>query len=222
MAQLRCVLFDLNGTLLDPGGIGEPLGLSRTHSLEALDEAVLLAMAETLSGGYRPLPEFVRAALARRGGPDGIDAAMERVAQMPAYPDAREAIELLGRAGMDVGVLTNSATEAGEAALEAAGLRNGLSLVVGTDQVQAFKPDRRVYRLGCERAGCEPAAVCMVAAHGWDLMGAGRAGMRTAWVARKEGRLADVVPEPDLRGATLLDAAAGIAAEVAGRVDNGK
>src|SRR3954452_21428746 len=60
-------LFDLNGTLLDPGGIGEPAGLGADASLRALDEAILHSMAESLSGGYRPFSDFLRSALARAG-----------------------------------------------------------------------------------------------------------------------------------------------------------
>src|SRR5919197_4120736 len=36
--ELTWVLFDLNGTLLDPSGIGEPVGLSPEESIGALDE----------------------------------------------------------------------------------------------------------------------------------------------------------------------------------------
>jgi 2-haloacid dehalogenase len=43
----------------------------------------------------------------------------------------------------------------------------------------------------------------MVASHWWDLMGAARAGMRTAWVARDGRALSQAGPEPDLRAATL-------------------
>jgi 2-haloacid dehalogenase len=47
----------------------------------------------------------------------------------------------------------------------------------------------------------------MVAAHGWDLMGAKRVGLTTAWVSRKEGRLLATVPKPDVTGDDLLAAA---------------
>jgi len=47
----------------------------------------------------------------------------------------------------------------------------------------------------------------MVAAHGWDLMGAKRVGMITAWVSRKEGRLLSTLPEPDVIGDDLLSVA---------------
>jgi 2-haloacid dehalogenase len=202
-------LFDLNGTLLDPSGVGEPVGLGAEGSLAALDEAILHSMAETLSGEYRPFSHFLRAALTRRSEVGdrraGVDEAMRRAAAMPAYPEAAEAVERLRGAGLSVGVLTNSATEAAEAALDAAGLV--FDLVVGSDQAGAFKPDPRVYRCGLERVGAQPAEAWMVAAHGWDLMGAARVGMRTAWVGHKEGAVPEVVPAPDVRGQSLLETA---------------
>jgi 2-haloacid dehalogenase len=218
---LRWVLFDLNGTLLDPSGVGEPLGLGAAESLSALDEAIVQSMADTLSGARRGFPGYLRAALERRArlagrGVEALNEAMERAAGMPAYPDAAAAIEGLGDAGLSVGVLTNSARAAAEAALSTAGLRERLQLVVGADEAATYKPDPRVYRLGVERAGAEPGSVCLVAAHGWDLLGAGRVGLRTAWVARKERFLLSTVPEPDFRGETLLEVALRIA-DAAGR-----
>jgi hypothetical protein len=38
---------------------------------------------------------------------------------------------------------------------------------------------------------------------GWDVMGAMRAGLRGAWVARKERWLVPIVSEPDVRGEDL-------------------
>ncbi len=84
--------FDLNGTLLDPAGVGAPLGLSAEESVAALDEAILASMVDTLSGAHRPLTELLRSALLRRaqlaGDAAGIDAAMERAKRMPPYPGA--------------------------------------------------------------------------------------------------------------------------------------
>ena len=143
------ILFDLNGTLLDPGGIGEPLGLSREQSLAALDDAIAGSMAETLSGAYRPLPEFLRAALVALAGSDsGIEEAMDRAKRMPPYPDCAAALEHLRGAGIKTGVLTNSARDRAVAGLEAAGLLESFDLVAGSDAVEAFKPDPRMYRLG--------------------------------------------------------------------------
>ncbi len=55
--------------------------------------------------------------------------------------------------------------------------------------------------------GAEPADATMVAAHWWDLRGAREVGMRVAWVARGEGALSSLLPDPDAQGADLLEVA---------------
>jgi 2-haloacid dehalogenase len=213
--RLRWVLCDLNGTLLDPSGIGGPLGLSVEESVAAFDDAILASMADTLSGAYRPLPELLRSALLTRaqltGDAAGIEEAIQRARSMPAYPGAGEAVVGLREAGLEVGVLTNSATGAAERALEAAGLRQQMSIVVGSDQVEVFKPHPALYERGIAATGVEAAEVCMVAAHWWDVLGAARAGMRTAWIAHKEGNLTEAAGNPDVIAATLGEGAKAIA-----------
>ncbi len=194
----RWALFDLNGTLLDPSAVGE----------DALAAAVHASTVETMSGAYRPLPELLRAVLERDGVQD-LDEALERFAAMPPYPDAAAALDTLRGAGVRVGVLSNSARSAAESALSSAGLE--VELVVGSDAVEAFKPDPRVYAAGVEATGADAADVVMVAAHWWDVLGASRAGLRTAWVARKEGVLMPGV-EVDWRGADLAATAATVVA----------
>jgi 2-haloacid dehalogenase len=210
------VLFDLNGTLLDPGGIAEPLGggdQARRLVAEAFHEALLLTMADALSGGpYRPLPEYLRATLERALRAEGrstemLDAAMERAATMEPFPEAQAALSLLAAEGLHVCVLTNSTTAAAERALRAAGLRERLELVIGSDEVQTYKPHPRVYEHAVKRVRAEPAEIVLVAAHGWDVMGAMRGGLRGAWVARSERWLVPIVPEPDVRGEDLEDVA---------------
>ncbi|MGH2763531.1 MAG: HAD-IA family hydrolase, partial [Thermoleophilaceae bacterium] len=176
--------------------------------LAALDEADMQAMADTITGSSRAFPDYLEAALERRARAAGhelrgLDEAMRRAARMPPFDDAAPAIEMLAAAGLSVGVLTNSARRAAESALSGAGLLDRLELVVGADEAGAYKPDARVYRKGVERTGVEAGAVCLVAAHGWDVLGAARARLRTGWVARKEVELLATVPAPDFRGATL-------------------
>jgi 2-haloacid dehalogenase len=194
---LRWVLFDLNGTLLDPSGIARELGgVGEYGGLveAAFDEALLQSMADTLSGQYRSIPEYLRAALERRlvvggHGTDRLDAAMRKAGAMDAFPEAAEALDRLRDGGLELAVLTNSSTDSAESSLEAAGLRGRLSKVIGSEAVRKFKPHPEVYRHGLEAVGAQPQEACMVAAHGWDLMGAKRVGMTTAWSrGRRAGR----------------------------------
>lgn len=204
---MRWVAFDLNGTLLDPAGVvPEEPELGR----RALVDAVVLAMAATAVGDYREFSEFVEAALSRRLDGAALQAALERAAALPPFPDAERALGRLADAGLRVAVVTNSATEAAERALAAAGLRDAVELVIGTDAVRAFKPDLRVYRAAQERLGAGGSDVCLVAVHAWDVLGAAHAGWRTAWVGQLEGRFASTVPEPDVVAPTLAEAAEGL------------
>lgn len=205
------VVFDLNGTLTDPSAIGAPWeqpGLGR----RVLEGAVCGAMTDALLDLWRPFAEHVEAALtvevARRGlDPGRIEAGMRAAASLPPWPDARDALERLRAGGRRLAVLTNSGADGGRAVLAAAGLIDAVDAVLGVDAVRTFKPHRRAYEHALDELGCAAADALLVAAHGWDVAGAKRAGMRSAWIARGEVALAATVPAPDLRVADLAELA---------------
>jgi 2-haloacid dehalogenase len=202
------VLFDLNGTLVDPSGLDEPLMPA------AFEDAIQLAMVTTLTGGQAAFKDLIGAALRRRLALADRDAAhagpaLEQLSNMPAFPEARAALERLASAGIHVGVLTQSSAQSAEQVLASAGLRDLVTRVISADEAGAFKPDPRVYRVALERVG-QPA--WLVAAHWWDVAGAARAGLRTAWISRHDRLYPEVAPEPEVRAADLLEGAAAILA----------
>jgi 2-haloacid dehalogenase len=216
---LRWVLFDLNGTLVDPAVLAQPLGDTAADEAmvhAAFDDAVMHAMVVTLGGATAVFSDLVGAALRRRlliAGRDGgaADDALALLGSMPAFLEAPAALERLRGVGLKLGVLTQSAPEAAEAVLRFAGLRDRLELVVSAPEAGAFKPDPRPYRLAVERTGAAAEDVALVAAHWWDVAGAKRAGLRTGWVARRDILLPGGVPEPDVSGRDLTEVADGLA-----------
>ena len=178
---MALVLFDLNGTLLDPG-----------DSLPQLKRAVQLAMAHTLAGDFRPFGELLEAA----GGDPSSD--------MPAFEDAAPALSALQQAGHRLGVLTNSERATAERQLASAGIADAFTRVVGTDEVGAFKPDLRVYRHALEQLGAEAGDTWLVAAHDWDLVGAHCAGLNTVYVDRGQPDPATMTPDRSLTTLTEL------------------
>jgi 2-haloacid dehalogenase len=212
------VLFDVNGTLLDPRAItadweGAPSGLG----LSVLDQTVQQSMVDTMTGEFRPFPDYIRAALAHRAallglGDDAVDAGLKAAVALPAYPDADDALSRLRLAGHTPSAVTNSPAEGARAALREAGLIGHFHAILGADAVRAYKPDPRVYRNALDVLGLEPGEAWFVAGHWWDVAGAKRAGMRTAWIARDEGALIATTPEPDVRAADLREAAEAIGA----------
>jgi 2-haloacid dehalogenase len=212
------VLFDVNGTLLDPRALtaeweGAPAGLG----LSVLDQTVLQSMVDTMTGEFRPFTEYIRAALAHRAeilglGSDAVEAGMTAAAALPPYPDAADCLARLRMTGHTPSAVTNSAADAARSALGEAGLLEHMHAVIGADAAGAYKPDPRVYRNALDVLGLDPSQTWFVAGHWWDVAGAKRAGMRTAWIARDEGVLLASAPEPDVRAADLKEAAEAIAA----------
>jgi 2-haloacid dehalogenase len=215
------VLFDVNGTLLDPGGLtagweGAPRGVG----LRVLDDAVAQAMVDTMTGEFRPFSEYLRSALAARAavlglGQDAVRGGVEAAAALAPYPDADDALARLQLAGATLTAVTNSAADAARSALREAGLLDRFHAVLGADAVGAYKPDPRVYRRALDSLGVQPSEAWFVAGHWWDVAGAKRAGLRTAWVGRDEGALLATVPRPDVLATDLADAAVKIVAAAA-------
>ncbi len=179
---MALVLFDLNGTLLDPGA----------HS-GGIQAGVRLAMVHTLAGEFRPLAELVEAA----GGevPD----------VMAPFPDVQAGLDRLAAAGHRLAVLTNSARATGERHLTTANLRSRFEVVIGADDASTYKPDRRAYAYALERLGADAAESWLVAAHDWDIIGAHASGLRTAFVDRGGPRPATVSPDVSVTSLDDLD-----------------
>jgi 2-haloacid dehalogenase len=220
---LAWVLFNLTGTLVDPTVLAQPLGDSGAAEelvLNALDDAVAMAMVDAITGGATALDELIAAAMRRRLRLAGADesraaAALELMGTMPAYLEAPGALEELRARGLKLGVLAQSSATATDSVLRFAGLRDRFELVLSAQDAGAPKPDLRPYRYALAETGADAAAVCFVSTHWWDVAGAKRAGLRTAWVARRERALLDTVPPPDYTGRDLAEVAEAIVARIA-------
>jgi 2-haloacid dehalogenase len=214
------VLFDLNGTLLDPRPVGKLLPGPHGEAIvvETLRDAVVQAMVDTLSGAQRPFVQYLRNALQRQLvvhhidlGPDARDRVTAAMTSMPPYDDSAGALAVLEQAGVQVGVLTNSAENHAREALTRAGLHDRVQVVISADSVGAYKPATILYREAVARLDVSPSDIVLVSTHWWDLAGGKRAGLRTAWVARAD-TLMPATPAPDYQRTTLAAVAAAIAA----------
>jgi 2-haloacid dehalogenase len=207
----RIVVFDVMGTLFDLGRVRESfvdLG-APPPALEAWFQRILHEAATvTIVDGYRPFKELagsaLRTTLAQLGLDPGRTEPLEALAELDAYPDAAPSLRRLREAGVQVVTLTNGSQESTKALLDRGGLGELVEQVISCDEVQRFKPHPAPYELALERAG-GPAT--MVAAHGWDVVGARAAGLDTLWIDREE-REWPFPLDPPRRAADLAAAAA--------------
>jgi 2-haloacid dehalogenase len=119
--------------------------------------------------------------------------------RLRAWPDAGAALERLRRR-YTVVVLSILSFSLLVDSSKAAGVRwDG---IISCEFIGRYKDDPVTYRTAAAWLGLRPEQVLMVAAHPWDLRGAARVGLRTAYVPRPgewgEPETRDLTPPPDV------------------------
>ena len=201
------IFFDVNETLLDTTELKAYLARrldNRPDLAEGWFTSLLhYSLVESATGSWHSFGEIAEAVLqmtAERYGitlrDDGRSVA-ETLAAMPAHSDAADGLSALRNMGYTLVALTNSSAALAEEQLDATALRPFFSRVLSVEQPQRYKPDLRVYQWAMSEMGQPAAQSLMVAAHGWDVGGAKRAGMHTAFIARKGQALYPLAPVPD-------------------------
>ena len=218
----RVQLFDVNETLLDLAAMDPHFrrifgdaGMRVTW----FQQMIQSALVATVTGAYHPFGAHAMAALEMTASQAGVELAdddREAVAaqmrQLPAHPEVADTLRRLRDAGLRLASLTNSTEEVARAQLEHAGLIDAFELVLSADTVGRLKPAPEPYRMAAERLGVAVGQVRLIAAHAWDVAGAGQAGCATAFVARPGKVLDPLVERPEIVGADLAEVADAILA----------
>ena len=210
MSRIRpsVVAFDVNETLLD-------LGPVRAALVEAGQPEYLLGsvFTRTLLTGF---------AAAAVGGwcrfQDAFDTALEQVtelspaargrvadtfAELSPHPDVEPALRLLAEAGVRAVTLSHGSPGVADAGLERGGVRPLVERTLSSESIRAWKPGREVYLWAAGVCDVEPGRLALVAAHGWDVQGAQRAGLTGAWFPRGERVYPAVYDAPHVTAADL-------------------
>ena len=198
---VRALAFDVFGTVVDWRSTvireGEALGRARGLHVD------WAAFAEAWRDGYHPAMDRVRRGelpwksidelnrmnldeVLERFGVEGLGESekedFNRVwHRLDPWPDTVAGLQRL-KAKFTLTTLSNGNV----ALLVNMAKRAGLpwDLVLSSELIGHFKPDRQVYLKAAELLGLAPGEVMMVAAHKYDLRAAAEAGLRTAFVAR--------------------------------------
>jgi 2-haloacid dehalogenase len=194
------VAFDVNETLLDLAPVGAALvELGQPdHLLPAVFARTLLTgFAATVTGGWCRFRDAFDAALAQLT--DLAPADRTRVAdafgELAPHPDVEPALRRLTEAGVRVVTLSHGSPGVAGAGLHRGGIAPLVERTLSTEVVRAWKPAREAYLWAAGTCGVAPDRLALVAAHGWDVQGAQRAGLTGAWFPRSE-RMYPAVFEP--------------------------
>lgn len=155
---MRCVVFDLDGTLADtsadllaaanaclPGGavLGPEDALTAFHGGRAM-----------LRLGYQRLGQAWSEADVDAAYPLLLEAYRQAIAvHTRLYPGAMEAVEALKSQGFAVSICTNKPEGLAEDLLQQLGVRGAFDAMIGADTLPVRKPDAAPYVAAVERAG---------------------------------------------------------------------
>lgn len=215
MAAPRLVVFDAIETLfsLEPvRGKLRDVGAG-DHALDTWFARLLRdAFALTAAGGYagfRAVAEgALRSTLADHGVPatdESVDGIFAAFATLPIHHDGSPALEAVADSGITIHVLTNGTRETTEQVLAKAGVDHLVDAVLTVHDVGRWKPAPEPYLHAARTANVAPAEAALVAVHGWDIVGARSAGLRTGWCSRLEQHLSSVLGPADATGDSLVD-----------------
>ena len=191
------IVFDVNETLSDlapMAGSFEDVG-APGHLAEQWFASVLRdGFALTAAGGQERFSVIaeaaLRAVLADVPLDRDVDAAVEHLmggfAALPVHPDVTVGVPALRGAGYRLVTLSNGSSGVAERLLERAGLLDHFAALLSVEGGSAWKPARSAYEHAARQVGVAPEQMMLVAVHPWDVDGAGRAGLSTAWIRRTE------------------------------------
>lgn len=213
------LVFDVNETLLDITAL-EPL-FARCFGDTALlrewfTQLVLYSQTLSIAGLYVPFGEVAVGVLRMVSDIHGIalhefdvSELQDRMAAMPAHPDVVPGLTRLQDAGFRLVTLTNSAPAPLPSALERAGLAGFFEQNFSVASVRRFKPAPETYAHVAQELGVDHSALCMVACHVWDTIGAQATGCLGALLTRPQNAIlsAPGVPLPDFVAPDLTDLA---------------
>lgn len=209
----RVIVFDVNETLLDLGALDRHFRGAFGDAMvrgEWFGQVIELALAATASNAYFAFGVIADAALTMVASRRAVAlsdkdraAILGALRALPPHPDVRPALDRLATAGLRLAALTNSTTDAIEAQLRHAGLRDYFEQVLSVDRVRRLKPAPETYRLAASSLAVALGEIRLVAAHDWDIAGALRAGCAAAFVSRPGKVLDPLAPPPDVVGPDL-------------------
>ncbi|QOF83392.1 phosphoglycolate phosphatase [Pseudomonas citronellolis] len=185
--QLRAVLFDMDGTLLDtaPDFIAVCQAMLAAHGRPPIDAQ---RIADVVSGGARAM---VAATFDMDPEADGFETLRQEfldryqdhcAVYSRLYDGMPELLESIERANLIWGVVTNKPVRFAEPIMQQLGLAERSAVLVCPDHVTNSKPDPEPLLLACSQLGIDPAQVLFIGDDLRDIESGRAAGTKTAAV----------------------------------------
>ena len=210
----RVVVFDVNETLSDLSvmgqrftDVGAPSHLAATWFAGLLRDGFALAAAGTSAPFAEVGAGLLRVQLAGLPLARDLAAAVQHVmdgfAGLELHPDVVPGITALADLGLRLVTLSNGSAGVAADLLQRAGIRHRFEQLLSVEEAGVWKPGAASYAYALDRCAGPASEAMLVAVHPWDVDGASRAGLATAWLDRPGAPYPGYFRRPDLEVATL-------------------
>jgi 2-haloacid dehalogenase len=215
------VVFDVNETLSDLSALdarfehaGAPAALRQTWFASVLRDGFGLAAAGTAQP-FADVAAGVLRPLLHEAGVADVDSAVEHVmqgfSQLDVHEDVPDGVRALRAAGLRLVTLSNGSRNVAQGLLTRAGLEGEFEQLLSVEDAGRWKPARAPYEHAATVCDVPVEKLLLVAVHPWDIDGAARAGLQTAWLNRSGTPYPSHLTPPGLRVVDLRDLAAALA-----------
>lgn len=210
-ARPDVVAFDVNETLLDLAPVrsalveaGQPAELLPTVFARTL----LTGFAAAVVGDWCRFRDAFDVALAQVTDLDAPSRSRiaDAFGELSPHPDVEPALRRLLEAGVRVVTLSHGSPGVAEAGLARGGIAPLVERCLSSESIRVWKPSPAAYLWAAGCCEVRPDRMALVAAHGWDVQGAQRAGLTGAWFPRSERTYPAVYEEPHVSAADLASA----------------
>lgn len=189
--------------------VGAPAHLAKLWFATLLRDGFALTAAGG-NGNFAEIgAEVLRGLLADAGIRMDRDRAVEHVmagmAGLGLHSDVADGVRALRAAGYRLVTLSNGAARVAEKLLAPAGVLDQFDRLLSVEAAPAWKPDRAAYHYAADACATDPGQMLLVAVHPWDIHGAARAGLGTAWINRTGAKYPDYFTAPDVTVASLTE-----------------
>ena len=224
------LIFDVNETLSDLAPmaqrfdeVGAPGHLAKTWFAGLLRDGFALsvngdnpAFADLAKDGLRGL---LTGLPLDRDVDDAVEHVMSGVLELDVHPDVTDGVPTLADRGFRLATLSNGSASIAKALLKKADLTHHFEHLLSVEDAGAWKPAGQAYAYALETCGVAATDAMLVAVHPWDLDGARRAGLQTAWINRSGGPYPSSFASPTIAASSVDDLADQLALKLSGLLD---
>lgn len=213
------VVFDVNETLSDMSPLQRrfaEIGLAESDAETWFASLLRDGFALTVTGGNPAFAtmvgESLRAVITGRVPPAELDGAvqhvMEGLGELGLHDDVADGVSALREQGLRLVTLSNGSADLAATLLVGAGIRPAFDALLSVADAGRWKPAREAYDHALSTCEVQdPGTALLVAVHPWDLEGAHRAGLRTAWINRSGAYYPSYFAPPDIEALSIPDLA---------------